>query len=295
MTEQKPRPRQLGRGLSALLGEAAVYLPNTEGSPRGAASAPVERIAPSPLQPRRSFAEDEIASLAESIRERGVLQPILVRPYAGRPGHYEIVAGERRWRAAQLAQLHEVPIIVRELADDGVLEIALVENIQRADLNAVEEAEAYRRLTVDFGLSQEAVARRVGKDRSTVSNALRLLRLPRKVLDDVVEGRLSEGHARALLAVEGEADQLRLRDLIANGGLSVRAAEALVRRYTPAAPRPRRRAVRDHDLGALEARLRESLGTKVRILRKGKGGTVEIEFYAEEDLERILAALGAGR
>lgn len=275
--------RVLGRGLGALLSEPEAT---------GVQEIPIDAIATSPAQPRKRFPEDELEALAASIREQGVISPLILRRV--RNG-YELVAGERRLRAARAAGLKTVPAIIRDVADAQALELALVENIQRADLNAVEEAEAYRRLTEDFGLSQEAVARRVGRDRSTVSNALRLLRLPRKVLDDVVEGRLSEGHARALLAVEGEADQLRLRDLIANGGLSVRAAEALVRRYTPAAPRPRRRAVRDHDLGALEAHLRESLGTKVRILRKGKGGTVEIEFYAEEDLERILAALGAGR
>ena len=275
--------RVLGRGLGALLSEPEAP---------GVHEVPVDTIASSPVQPRKRFKEDELDALAASIREQGVISPLILR--RGRTG-YELVAGERRLRAARAAGLKTVPAIIREVADAQALELALVENIQRADLNAVEEAEAYRRLTEDFGLSQEAVAKRVGRDRSTVSNALRLLRLPRKVLDDVVEGRLSEGHARPLLALEREADQLRLRDLIINGGLSVRAAEALVRRHAAAAPRPPRRPAPDHNAEALEARLRESLGTKVRIVRKGRGGTVEIEFYSEEDLERVLGVLGAGR
>lgn len=275
--------RALGRGLGALLSEPEAA---------GVQEIPVDTIATSPVQPRKRFKEDQLEALAASIREQGVISPLILR--RGRNG-YELVAGERRLRAARAAGLKTVPAIIREVADAQALELALVENIQRADLNAVEEAEAYRRLTEDFGLSQEAVAKRVGRDRSTVSNALRLLRLPRKVLDDVAEGRLSEGHARPLLSLEREADQLRLRDLIINGGLSVRAAESLVRRHAAAAPRPRRRPAPDHNAEALEARLRESLGTKVRIVRKGRGGSVEIEFYSEEDLERILGVLGAGR
>ncbi len=275
--------RVLGRGLGALLSEPEAA---------GIQEVPVDTIATSPVQPRKRFKEDQLEALAASIREQGVISPLILR--RGRNG-YELVAGERRLRAARAAGLKTVPAIIREVADAQALELALVENIQRADLNAVEEAEAYRRLTEDFGLSQEAVAKRVGRDRSTVSNALRLLRLPRKVLDDVAEGRLSEGHARPLLSLEREADQLRLRDLIINGGLSVRAAESLVRRHAAAAPRPRRRPAPDHNAEALEARLRESLGTKVRIVRKGRGGSVEIEFYSEEDLERILGVLGAGR
>ncbi len=256
----------------------------------------MDAIAANPLQPRKRFAAAELEALAASIREQGVISPLILR--RGRDG-YELVAGERRLRAARLAGLRSVPAVVRDVADAQALELALVENLQREDLNAVEEAEAYRRLIEDFGLSQEAVARRVGRDRSTISNALRLLRLPTKVLDDLAAGTLSEGHARALLALGRAADQLRVRDLIVKGGLSVRGAEALVRRQkgreagAPARRRPK--PATDHDLGALEDRLRDALGTKVRIARRGKGGTVEIEFYSNEDLDRILAVVGVER
>jgi ParB family chromosome partitioning protein len=233
--------------------------------------------------------------LAASIREQGVLSPLILR--RGRDG-YELVAGERRLRAARLAGLKTVPAIVRDLADAEALGLALVENLQREDLNAVEEAEAYRRLIEDFGLSQEDVAQRVGKDRSTVSNALRLLRLPPKILEDLAAGVLTEGHARALLALGRAADQLRLRDLIVRAGLSVRRAEALVRRTKErglGGPARKRGPGQDLNLAALVDRLREALGTRVRILRRAKGGLVEIEFYSNEDLERILSALGVGR
>ncbi|HYB73879.1 MAG TPA: ParB/RepB/Spo0J family partition protein [Candidatus Sulfotelmatobacter sp.] len=275
--------RALGRGLGTLL--AGPEIP-------GVREVPVDAIAANPRQPRKRFDQEGIDSLTASIREQGVISPLILR--RGRDG-YELVAGERRLRAARLAGLKTVPAIVREVADAQALELALVENLQREDLNAVEAAEAYRRLVEDFGQSQDGVARRVGKDRSTVSNALRLLRLPRKILDDIVAGALAEGHARALLALDREADQIRARDLIVKGGLSVRGAEALVRRLKGPGAAARRRPRRDHNLAALEDRLRGALGTKVRIARRGKGGTVEIEFYSEEDLDRLLELLGAGR
>ncbi len=275
--------KALGRGLGALLAGAEIP---------GVREISVDAIAANPRQPRQRFDEGGLESLAASIREQGVLSPVILR--RGRDG-YELVAGERRLRAARLAGLRTVPAIVRDVADAQALEMALVENIQREDLNAVEEAEAFRRLIADSGQSQEAVARRVGKDRSTVSNALRLLRLPRKILDDIAAGRLTEGHARALLALEREADQLRVRDRIVKGGLSVRGAEALVRRQRGPAAAARRRPRQDYNLGALEDRLRMALGTKVRIARRGKGGTVEIEFYSDEDMDRLLELLGAGR
>ncbi len=275
--------RALGRGLGTLL--AGAQIP-------GVREISVDAIAVNPRQPRQRFDEGGLESLAASIREQGVLSPVILRR---RGDGYELVAGERRLRAARLAGLRTIPAIVRDVADAQALEMALVENIQREDLNAVEEAEAFRRLIADSGQSQEAVARRVGKDRSTVSNALRLLRLPRKILDDIVAGRLTEGHARALLALERETDQLRIRDRIVKGGLSVRGAEALVGQQRGPAAAARRRPRRDHNLGALEDRLRMALGTKVRIARRGKGGAVEIEFYSDEDLDRLLELLGAGR
>lgn len=275
--------RALGRGLGALLSGAEVA---------GLREVPVDAIAVNPRQPRKRFNEEGLESLTASIREQGVLSPIILR--RGSDG-YELVAGERRLRAALLAGLKSVPAIVRDVADAQALEMALVENIQREDLNAVEEAEAFRRLIEDFGQTQEGVARRVGRDRSTVTNAIRLLRLPQKILDDLVAGTLTEGHARAILALEQEADQLRARDVIVKGGLSVRGAEALVRRQKSSAHRAGRRPPPDHNLGALQDRLRGALGTNVRITRRGKGGVVEIEFYSEEDLERLLEVLGVGR
>ena len=275
--------KALGRGLSALLSGPEIP---------GIREIPIDAIATSPRQPRKRFGEEGLDALAASIREQGVISPLILR--RGRDG-YELVAGERRLRAARQAGLKSVPAIVREVADAEALELALVENLQREDLNAVEEAEAYRRLSEDFGQSQDGIARRLGKDRSTVSNALRLLRLPRQILDDLVAGTLSGGHARALLALDREADQIRVRDSIVKGGLSVRGAEALVRRQKGAAVPIRRQPRRDQNLATLEKRLREALGTKARIVRRGEGGTVEIEFYSEEDLDRLLEMLGAGR
>lgn len=275
--------KALGRGLSALLSGPEIP---------GIREIPIDAIATSPRQPRKRFGEEGLDALAASIREQGVISPLILR--RGRDG-YELVAGERRLRAARQAGLKSVPAIVREVADAEALELALVENLQREDLNAVEEAEAYRRLSEDFGQTQDGIARRLGKDRSTVSNALRLLRLPRQILDDLVAGTLSGGHARALLALDREADQIRVRDSIVKGGLSVRGAEALVRRQKEAAVPIRRQPRRDQNLATLEKRLREALGTKARIVRRGEGGTVEIEFYSEEDLDRLLEMLGAGR
>jgi ParB family chromosome partitioning protein len=277
--------KALGRGLGALL-----QAPEAS----GVQEIPVEAIAANPLQPRKQFDGASLASLAASISEQGIVSPLILR--RGRDG-YELVAGERRLRAARLAGLKTVPAIVRDVAGTQSLELALVENLQREDLNAVEEAEAYQRLVEDHGLAQEAIARRVGKDRSTVSNALRLLRLPRPILEDLTTGAITEGHARALLMLEGEAAQLRARDAIVREKLTVRQVEALARRGRggAAAKRPAPAARRDADHEALEARLREALGTRVRITRNARGGTIEVEFYSEEDLDRLLAAMGAGR
>ena len=205
MTDQKPRGRQLGRGLSALLGEDAVKTPQTVSADHRGPSLPVEFLAPSPYQPRRIFDEDDITELTASVRERGVLQPILVRPHPTRPDHYEIVAGERRWRAAQAAQLDEVPVIIHDLSDEGVLEIALVENIQRADLNPLEVASGYHRLIDEFDHTQESLAKVVGKSRSRVANTLRLLTLPDAVRRLMDQGKLSAGHARALIGADDPA------------------------------------------------------------------------------------------
>ena len=292
MSDEKPRPRQLGRGLSALLGENPVEIPQSDtASRREASTAPVEHLVPSPLQPRRSFAEEDIASLADSIRERGILQPILVRPDAGRPGRYEIVAGERRWRAAQVAQLHEVPIIVRELADEGVLEIALVENIQRTDLNPLEEATGYRRLIDEFGHTQDSLSRVIGKSRSHIANTLRLLSLPDAVHRHIETGTLSAGHARTLI---GAADPVGLAEKVVQGGLNVRQTEALVKKEKRPAGAAAPAARKDPDTAALERRLSDMLGLKVAIDFRGEtiGGKITVQYSTLDQLDEVIRRLG---
>lgn len=288
MAKQRER---LGRGLGALLGD---YLPDESARPAGAQrSVAVASVAPNPFQPRREFSEEELADLATSIRENGLLQPIVVRPAAVERGavRYELVAGERRWRAVTRLGWKEVPAVVRTVDDRTLLVLALVENLQRAQLSAIEEAEAYRRLGEEFSLSQQDIAEVVGKDRSTVANALRLLQLPVAVRLMVAEGRLGAGHARALL---GLANDRRIADLAseaAEQGWSVREVEARVQRVRPAAGRrPRKeQAVRDASERVLEEALQQVLGTNARI-RRGRGmrGRIEIPFYGAEDFERVF-------
>lgn len=270
------RRRGLGMGLAALLG------PSGDAPPAGPVeTVPIERLRPSPVQPRRRFAEPELVALAASIAAKGVLQPLLVRP-AGE--QLEIVAGERRWRAAQRAGLHQVPVVVRELGDGEALEIALVENLQRADLSPLEEAEALRRLVAEFGYRQETLAAALGRSRSHVANTLRLLGLPEPVRAMLEDGSLSAGHARALL---GAADPQRLALQIVARGLNVRQTEALVRRETRGrGPRPV-----DPNLAALERDLAQRLGLAVAIRRSGSGGTLTLRYTRPEQLDRILRRL----
>jgi ParB family chromosome partitioning protein len=232
-----------------------------------------------------------LEELASSIRENGMIQPLLVRRAGGR---YQIIAGERRWRAAQRLGLPTVPVVIRDVPDDRLLELALVENIQREELSPLEEAQAFQRLHDEFRLTQEDVARKVGRDRSTVANTLRLLRLPAEVKDLIASGRLDAGHGRALLALDGAEDQLALAREAGKKGLSVREVErrvALLR-----APRPRRGAHRDPNTRAAEERLRAALGTRVQIVRRGKAGTLRVAFATEAELQRIYELLlRAGR
>lgn len=256
---------------------------------------PIENIVPNPFQPRQSFAPHELDELSASIREKGIVQPILVRPHTG--GNYELVAGERRWRAAKLAGLSQVPVMIRELSDHESLEIALVENIQREDLNPVEEAQAYNQLITQFKLTQEELAKKVGKDRSSVANTLRLLQLPPAILDMVRKGRLSEGHARALLGISDTEAMERLAQKVVRDTLSVREVERLAQGIKPAKPAKTRSAKRsdlkDPHTRELEEELRRKLGTQVKVLpRSGQKGKIEIEYYSLEDLDRILALLG---
>jgi ParB family chromosome partitioning protein len=253
-------------------------------------SLPIERLKPNKVQPRARFDDAELDELAESIKSQGVVQPLVVTPRTD--GDYTIVAGERRWRAAARAGLQEVPVAIREIRDDRqLLEMALVENLQRTDLNPVEEGDAYRRLNTEFGLSHEDIALRVGKGRTTVSNALRLLRLPEDVLDLLRAGRLSAGQARPLLALDNEEEQVRLAMKAADGGLTARSLEKMV------APGPAKKKSidADADTAAAAERLTRSLQTRVTIRRRGAGGTVQIAFHNEEELMRLFELLVKAR
>jgi ParB family chromosome partitioning protein len=282
------RRKALGKGLSALL-------PDTEPGASGpeALEVPTDGLDPNPFQPRTAMSPERLEELAASIRESGMVQPILVRRIGAR---YQIIAGERRHRAARKLGLATVPIVVRDVQDDQLLELALVENIQREELSALEEAQAFHRLQTEFRLTQEEVARKVGRDRSTVANTLRLLRLPREARDLLAAGGLDAGHARALLSLERAEDQVALARQAARKALSVREVErrvALLR-----APRPARPGRRDPNTRAAEERLRAVLGTRVQISRRGKGGVVRMTFSSEAELHRLFDLLlraGKGR
>ncbi len=276
--------RRLGRGLSALLGEAVAEPQPNERAPR---TLTVDQIVPGPYQPRQRFDHETMSALADSIRENGILQPILVRPRAGHPMNYEIIAGERRWRAAQLAKLHDVPVIVRDLDDGRSLEIALVENVQRQDLSPLEEAEGYRRLVDDFGNTQEDLAHRVGKSRSHIANTLRLLSLPESVRQLVEDGKLSAGHARALLSA---IDPVGLANEVVARGLNVRQTENLVRAPHDG-PARRPRPEKDADTRALERDLASRLGLAVAIDSRGEGGALTIRYRTLEQLDLVLLRL----
>ncbi len=289
----RPKPRSgLGRGLNALLGDMAREEPVGTGETvsAGLRTLPVGSLSPHPGQPRRHFDEAALEELATSIAARGLIQPIVVRPHGK---GYQIVAGERRWRAAQRARLHEVPVIVRDFNDAETLEVALVENIQRQDLNAIEEAEAYHRLIDDFGHTQEVLGKLVHKSRSHIANLLRLLDLPRPVQERVVTGELTMGHARALI---GAPDVEALADQIVAKGLSVREAERLAR-----AAKPDQRARsggdggRDADLAALEHQLADLLGLSVRIAHSAKGGTLTLNYATLDQLDMICQRLSGER
>ena len=293
------KPRGLGRGLSSLLGDAGVAAGNAGGaaSGTGAASAlsgltelPIEWINSGPWQPRRRFDTDSLAELAESIRSKGLVQPVLVRPRAGTANRYELIAGERRWRAAQMAQLHNIPAIIRELGDEEAYELALIENIQRADLSAIEEAEGYRQLIDSFGYTQERLSEIIGKSRSHIANLMRLLGLPEEVRDMIVDGRLTMGQARPLV---GQEECVALARQIADRGLSARQAESLVakprRNKAGGSPKPAKSA----DLENVEAMLRSKLGLGLDIDWNEKNGTgkMTIRFATLEQMDEVMAKL----
>lgn len=289
----RPKPRSgLGRGLNALMGDLAREEPvgaSRDGVSPGVRSLPVGSLTPHPGQPRRHFDEAALEELAQSIAQRGVLQPIVVRPHGT---GYQIVAGERRWRAAQRARLHEIPVIVRTFDDTETLEVALVENIQRQDLNAIEEAEAYHRLIDDFGHTQDALGKLVDKSRSHIANLLRLLELPKAVQEFVVAGTLSMGHARALI---GAPDVEALADQVVTRGLSVRDTERLARAAKPAARRPGDGNGRDPDLAALEHQLGDLLGLAVRVTHGPKGGTLTLSYSTLDQLDMVCQRLSGER
>ena len=276
MVDKRPA---LGRGLSALI-------PDAPASPQSTARAlevDSDLLTPNRFQPRTTMDDARIEELAQSIRSNGIIQPIVVRKA---DSGYEIIAGERRWRASQRAGLLKVPIVVRDIPDERMLAAALIENLQREDLNPIEEAHAYRRLADEFHLTQEQIAEAVGKDRSSVANMTRLLRLPHEVRENVAAGTIAMGHARALLSLPDEASQLRWGREVVAKQLSVREIEVLVKKaLTPAAPREA--PSKDVHTRAAEDRLRFALGTAVRIVRKGKGGRIEVDFTSEDELHRL--------
>ena len=273
--------KALGRGLGALLSSDRTIDLGSEPT-----EVEIESITPGSMQPRTHFDEASLQSLAESIRAHGIVQPLLVRR---RGDGYELIAGERRWRAAKLAGLTRVPVVVKDVPDDSLLEIALIENIQREDLNPIEEAQAYKKLIETVGLTQEALASRVGRDRSYITNYLRLLRLPDDLQLLVIDGRLSTGHARTLLALSQVDLQRRMARKIIDAGLSVRATELLVHKSSEDKPAKKSAAVEpDANVRAAESKLRRALGTQVKITQTAKGkGKIEISFFDSRDLDRV--------
>lgn len=278
------RRKALGKGLSAIIPEAD----RLEGIGEGFFQCPIGAIEPNPYQPRRDSFDEQMDELVESIREKGVITPLLV---SKRENGYELIAGERRWRAAQKAGLERVPVVVRESTPLESLELALIENIHRKDLNPIEEALAYKRWLADTQTTQEALAKSVGKERSTISNALRLLSLPKNIQRDLIENRLSMGHARVLVGLKSKEEQRLLRDLILKKALSVRQAEEFVKKGRRRGRSGKRRASRDYYIQSLADNLKRVLGTKVDIKKRGKRGSIVIHFYSDEELDRLLELL----
>jgi ParB family chromosome partitioning protein len=288
MTAKEIGPR-LGRGLAALLGDVAVQTPVAAGSVRQLA---LDQLEPNPFQPRSTMDPGALDELAQSIRARGVLQPLLVRPHPTEPERFQIIAGERRWRAAGAAGLHEVPTLVRELADADAAAVALVENLQRQDLNAIDEAEGYERLINQFGLTQDSVGQAIGKSRSHISNTLRLLNLPTTVKEALRNGAISAGHARALLA--HPEPETAVQEVIARR-LSVRQTEAFATRATNASAGDRAEPKRDPDALALERHLAEQLGLTVRVTFDGHGGVIQFRYTDLDQLDNLLSRFGLNR
>ena len=304
MAAEDGKRRGLGRGLAALIGDEARAVPvvNGPGDPQGSArpaatispnTVPVEFLRPNRFQPRRQFREEDLADLANSIAQKGVLQPIVVRPVAGERNAFEIVAGERRWRAAQRAKLDRVPVTVRDLTDAETLEIAIIENVQRADLNPIEEADGYDRLMAEFGYTQAEVSKLIGKSRSHVANTLRLRALPDGIKAHIAAGDLTAGHARAIM---GADDPAALARRIIEGGLNVREAEALGKAATAKATPARHPVEKDADTKSLERKISDALGLAVSIAHKGEaGGTLTVTYKTLEQLDEVCRRLAKGQ
>lgn len=278
--------RKLGKGLDALFAD------NSTDSTDGVTTLRISEIEPNKSQPRKNFDEDALLQLSDSISQYGVLQPLMVRPIAG-TGNYQLVAGERRWRAARMAGLSEVPVIIRELTDTETMEISLIENLQREDLNPIEEAEGYQTLMQLYNMTQDEISKRVGKSRPVVANSLRLLNLPNSVIDMVKNGSISQGHARTLLSIENEKQLKQTADEIASKGLTVRDVEKLVKQIAENKQQPEietKKTIRAPEnmlIGEIERGLTEHLGRKVKIQQGKNRGIMEIEFYNEEDLKQL--------
>ena len=280
MADKRPA---LGRGLSALIPDA----PAPSAAAEHGLEVDIDLLRPNRAQPRTVVVDAGIDELARSIKSNGVIQPIVVRKA---DKGYEIIAGERRWRASQRAGLLKVPVVVRDVPDERLLAVALIENIQREDLNPIEEAQAYRRLSEDYGLTQDQIAEAVGKDRSSIANFMRLLKLPREIRENLSAGALSMGHARALLSLPDENAQLQISREVVSRSLSVRETESLARKGADAG-KPREEPQKDVHTRAAEEKLRFALGTRVRIVRKGKGGRIQVDFHNENELHRLYEQL----
>ena len=296
MSDQKKERRGLGRGLSALMADVnpvdvsqGAHVANTDAE----VTVPIDQILPNADQPRRDFDDDQLAELAASIKEKGVIQPLIVRAHPENPSTYQIVAGERRWRASQIAGLHDIPVLVRDYSDIELLEIAIIENIQRAELNSIEEAAGYRQLMDKFGHTQEKIAEALGKSRSHIANLLRLLKLPEDVQDHLRTGKLTAGHARALVTVD---DPSAIAKQVIQKGLSVRDTETLAKhKPSPDSKKAKPRVLKDADTIALERDLSAATGMKIQIDHKsgGESGRISVDYKSLEDLDRICNFLSA--
>jgi ParB family chromosome partitioning protein len=275
----------LGKGLDALIPPSESAVPSS-----GITHIPIEKIRSNPRQPRSRIDSDALSELASSIREHGIIQPLIVTQ-SEIPDEYTLVAGERRWMAARQARLSKVPVIIREASDQQLVELALVENVQRADLNPLEAAEAYRQLSEDFGLSHEGISERVGKSRVTITNTLRLLNLPESVKESLVDEEISEGHARALLGLSSPQAQSAVLQTILKKNLNVRQTEDLVRNLSGQRSQPVEKPEPPPEIKAIEERLRSYLGTKVNLNQRRKGGTLVIHYYSEEELNSLIEKL----